>query len=271
MKIKKIAVMLMVTSFCYNLQAQKLPGLQQAGMRAPANIIIDGKAIEWGGFKALNTATDTYYTIANDDKKLYLVIHADQSTVANRAVIGGIRLLVQPNGSKSMQGAKGIKFPYFEKGSRVVFPVKKIGEVNTPAEGDSIMKVYNQRIASSVKWIYTKDIVGVDSVIAVYNDKGIQAAGAFDQTRGYTCEIAIDLDLLGISLADSKKFAYNITINPAGPNKFSMPPGISFRGMNSDGSIMSEAQSAPFISTMEKQNNVTYATTDFWGEYTLAK
>jgi hypothetical protein len=187
-------------------------------------------------------------------------------------VIGGIRLLVQTNGSKSTQDAKVIKFPFFEKGFRIVFPVKKFKEVNTPAEGDSIMKVYNQRIASNVKWIYTKGIAGVDSVIAVYNDKGIQAAGAFDQNRGYTCEMAIDLALLGLYADKDKPFAYNITINPAGPGKFSMPGGFTLvSGTNADGSKMNDTQFAAFSKNFENMNNITYATTDFWGEYTLTK
>ena len=267
---KKLQLLLLACLAFANTYAQKLPGVQQAGLRAPANIKIDGKTNEWGGFKARNTATDVSYTIANDDKKLYLVIHAEESIVANRAVTGGIRLLVQTSGSKSIQDAKGIKFPFFEQGFRIVFPVKKYREVNTPAEGDSIMKVYNQMIASNVKWIYTKGIAGVDSVIAVYNDKGMEAAGAFDQNRGYTCEMAIDLALLGLDADKAKPFAYNITINPAGPGKMSAP-GLTFRGMNGDGSMMTEQQSEGFNLNFQKQNNVTYATTDFWGEYTLAK
>jgi len=269
MKTTKL-ILLLIAIFC-NANAQKLPNLQQTSLRAPANVKIDAKADEWGGFKAFNNATEVFYNIANDDKKLYLIIHTDQSIISNRAVIGGIRLLVQTNGSKSIQGAKGIKFPFFEKGFRIVFPVKKVGEVNTPAQGDSIMKVYNQRIASNVKWIYTKGISGVDSLVSVYNDKGIQAAGAYDQNRGYTCEIAIDLALLGITADAANKFSYNITIN-AEPNKFSMPGGIKLiSGTNADGTKMDDTQFATFSANFDKQNNITYATTDFWGEYTLAK
>jgi hypothetical protein len=268
---KQLQLLLLAGLAFTNTYAQKLPSVQQTGLRTPANIKIDGKTTEWGEFKARNTATDVYYTIANDDKKLYLVIHAEQGTVASRAAVGGIRLLVQTNGSKSMQDAKGIKFPFFEKGFRIVFPVKKIGEVNTPAEGDSIMKVYNQRIASNVKWIYTKGIAGVDSVIAVYNDRGIEAAGAFDQNRGYTCEMAIDLALLGLYAENAKPFTYNITINPAGPGKMSMPGFTLVSGNNADGSKMTDAQFAAFNTDFQNRNNIIYATTDFWGEYTLAK
>lgn len=268
---RKLQLLLFTALVFTNTYAQKLPSVQQAGLRAPANVKIDGKAAEWDGFKAFNTATDVYYTVANDDKKLYLVFHAEQGTVASRAVVGGIRLTIQPKGSKNMQGAMSIKFPYFEKGSRIVFPVKKMGEVNTPAECDSIMKVYNQRIANSVKWMYTKGIAGTDSVISVYNDRGIQAAGAFDQTRGYTCEMAIDLALLGLS-ADAKQFTYNIIIN-AEPNKMSLSPWLSgfTSGTNADGTKVNETQLAAFNVMFQNSNNIIYATTDFWGEYTLAK
>ncbi len=264
-------MLLFLTIAFVNANAQKLPSVQPDGVRAPANVKIDGKTEEWGEFKARNSATDIFYTIANDDKKLYLVIHTEQGTVTSRAAVGGIRLLVQANGSKSMQGAKGVKFPFFEKGFRIVFPVKKIGEVNTPAQGDSIMKVYNQRIASSVKWIYTTGMAGTDSLVSVYNDKGIQAAGAFDQTRGYICEMAIDLALLGITADAASKFSYNITINPAGPGKMSMPGFTLVSGTNADGSKMNDAQFAAFNTDFQNRNNIIYATTDFWAEYTLAK
>ncbi len=133
------------------------------------------------------------------------------------------------------------------------------------------MKVYNQRIASTVKWIYTYGMAGVDSLVSVYNDKGIQAAGLFDQSRGYTCEMAIDLALLGLS-ADAKQFTYNITIN-AEPNKMSYPSifGPIIGGTNGDGSKMNEAQIAAANVTFQNRNDIIYATTDFWGEYTLAK
>lgn len=254
-----------------NAHAQKLPNVQEVSLQAPTNIKIDGKAQEWGEFKAHNSATDIFYTIANDDKKLYLVVYIEAGAVVNRAAVGGIKLTVQKNNSKVPNGAVGVKFPYFEKDKRIVFPVKKRGEINTPAQGDSIMRVYNQRIASNVKWIYTYGMAGTDSLLSVYNDKGIQAAGLFDQSRGYTCEMAIDLALLGIS-ADAKQFTYNITIN-AEPNKMSSAPWIgAFKsGTNADGSNMNETQLAAVNLMFQNSNNIIYATTDFWGEYTLAK
>ncbi|PJJ84398.1 hypothetical protein [Mucilaginibacter auburnensis] len=269
---KKIIASLFAVLIFVSAYAQKLPNVQQVSLRAPANVKVDGKADDWGNkFQAYNTATDVFYTIANDDKKLYLILYVPAGTVVNRAAVGGIRLMVQTNGSKSPQGAVLIKYPFFEKNKLIVYPVKKVGEVNTPAEGDSIMKVYNQKIASNVKLIYTKGVADTDSTISIYNNKGIQAAGAFDQTRAYTCEMAIDLAALGL-LADARQFSYNITIN-ADPNKMSFPTimGPIVSGTNADGSKMNEAQVAAANISFQNKNNLIYATTDFWGEYTLAK
>jgi hypothetical protein len=55
---KKLQLLLLAVLAFANANAQKLPNVQQVSLRAPANIKIDGKATEWSGFKALNTATD---------------------------------------------------------------------------------------------------------------------------------------------------------------------------------------------------------------------
>ena len=55
--------------------AQKLPNVQQASLRAPENVKVDGKPTEWGDkLQAYNKATDVFYTIANDYNNLYLII-----------------------------------------------------------------------------------------------------------------------------------------------------------------------------------------------------
>ncbi|HCN82336.1 MAG TPA: hypothetical protein DIT07_01770, partial [Sphingobacteriaceae bacterium] len=57
--------------------AQKLPNIQEASLRAPAGIKVDGKATEWNNqFQAYNKATEIFYTISNDDDKLYLAVQA---------------------------------------------------------------------------------------------------------------------------------------------------------------------------------------------------
>ena len=70
-------------------QAQKLPNKQDVSLRPSDKVKIDGKISEWGkDFKAYNHATNLFYSIANDEANLYLVIRAaDQLTV--RKIIAG--------------------------------------------------------------------------------------------------------------------------------------------------------------------------------------
>lgn len=248
--------------------AQKLPTVQQVSLRVPSNIKIDGKANEWGAqLQAYNPAADIYYTIANDDKKLYLVFQATDRFLINKIVNGGLKLSVQKNGSKNDVGAPGVHFPYFEKGRRVNFATPKLDDV--PKERlqhalDSVMQVYNTKLRTNVKWFYTNGIAGVDSVLSIYNDKGIEAANAFDTKRVYTCEMAIDLKNFSLSINDQSKFTYHITLN-GGPNKYAM--NISFGNVTNDDGTPTEA----FAKQLNHAVEVNGATTDFWGEYILAK
>ena len=76
---------------CFTAQAQKLPGVQQAGLRAPAQIKIDGKTTEWNNqLQAYNKATGIYYTLSNDDGNLYLTIQAKDRLVIRKILSGGI-------------------------------------------------------------------------------------------------------------------------------------------------------------------------------------
>ncbi|MGY3213162.1 hypothetical protein [Mucilaginibacter sp. HD30] len=261
-----------------SLFAQKLPTLQQTSLRAPANIKIDGKSADWGDqFQAYNPATELFYTIANDSKKLYLVAKTDDQKVFNNIINGGIRINIQKANNKTDAGALAVKYPYLEKGKLVLFTLHKKGEIPPPREladhiADSVMTANNKRLAANVKWIYTNGLTDVDSILAIYNDNGIEAAGAFDTKKSYTCELAIDLKLLGLSAENASKFAYHIIVN-AEPNKFSMGQffGRTISGTNADGSPMNQAQLDALTESMQKTANDISATTDFWGEYTLAK
>ena len=82
--------------FCIAISAdaQKLPTEQQVSLRAPAGLKIDGKATEWDNkFQAYNHHTDFYYTIANDDNNLYLIVQANEPAIIKRILKGGIALL----------------------------------------------------------------------------------------------------------------------------------------------------------------------------------
>jgi len=278
---KSIFLLLSVLSFL-QVNAQKLPNIQQASVKTPVNIKIDGKATEWGNkFEANNATTELLYTIANDDKKLYMVVQTTSPMVMNRIANGGIKLIIQKNGTKTDAGAPFIKFPYLQKGKRV-----SIGFVNIIADGkngmwrapepknakeaekisDSLANGNNKKLMQAQKWIYTSGIAGVDTLLAVYNENGIQAANATNSKKAYTLELAIDLKLLGLNADNAEKFAYHIVINGE-PNKYTSMFGPAVFA----GDPALAAQNEERIRRMNEQMVASYATTDFWGEYTLLK
>ena len=218
---KKIIFFLLSALAFLQVSAQKLPNVQQASVKAPANIKIDGKANDWGNkFVANNSSTDLLYTIANDEKKLYLVAQTTLPIVMSRIASGGIKLIIQKNGTKTDAGAPFIKFPFLQKGKQV-----SIGFVNIIADGrngmrrapepknakeaeritDSLARRNNKILLREHKWIYTSGIAGVDTLLTIYNEKGIQAANATDSKKAYTFELAIDLNLLGLKADKAEK------------------------------------------------------------------
>jgi hypothetical protein len=259
---KKIILILLSALTFLQVSAQKLPQVQQTSLRAPAKVKIDGKATEWGQMKAYNKATELNYTIANDDKKLYMVAQTDIAEVYDRICNGGIKVVIQKNGRKSDEGAAFVKYPFFKEWNVFTFgfkatrarisfvggraQIEKIPEVKITSkeQADSIMQSHNKMLRENLKFIYTNGLPGIDSLVPIYNDKGIEAAVAFDNKRVYTYEMVIDLKLLGLTAQSGQKFAYHVVINGE-PYKFSYNPGPGAY--------------------------VPAATTDFWGEYTLAK
>jgi hypothetical protein len=279
---KKITLILLSALFFLQVKAQKLPSVQQASVKAPANIKIDGKANDWGNkFEANNSTTELLYTIANDDKKLYLVAQTTSPIVMSRIVNGGIKLIIQKNGTKTDAGAPFIKFPFLQKGKRIT-----IGFVNIIEDGrngmrrapepknakeaekiaDSLARRNNKILLREHKWIYTSGIAGIDTLLTIYNEKGIQAANATDSKKAYTFELAIDLKLLGLTVDNAEKFTYHIVINGEPNKSASMFGPAVFAG---DPALA--AQNEERIRRMNEQMEALYATTDFWGEYTLAK
>lgn len=283
LKIMRSLTTLLLVLIAAKLYAQKLPNVQQASVKAPVNIKIDGKANDWGNkFEANNPTTELLYTIANDDKKLYLVAQTTSYAVMNRIASGGIKLVIQKNCTKTDAGAPFIKFPFLQKGKRVNISflnilqdggggMKRAPEPKNAEKAekitDSLAKDNNKRLISQHKWIYTSGIAGVDTLLAVYNEKGIQVANATDSKKAYTFELAIDLKLLGLHADKAEKFTYHIVVNGE-PNKYA---SMAIGGFTFAGDPALAAQNEDRIRRMNEQMEALYATTDFWGEYTLAK
>src|SRR4051812_43417870 len=80
-----------------NIHAQpKLPNIQTKSIRTPADLKIDGKSLEWNDqFQAYNRATSVFYTMANNDDVLYLIIKASDPDVINKIVDRGVTLTIK--------------------------------------------------------------------------------------------------------------------------------------------------------------------------------
>lgn len=248
------------------IRAQKLPKVQQGGMRAPANIKIDGKPAEWGNFRAYNNATQVFYTMANDDEKVYLALQAENPDVIDQIVAAGVVLSIQQTANKNDKNKISITYPAFDNPNTPILTfnlgARPVGVVidTTVKARDSLMTRHNHLLSQKLKWIGVKDVKGVDTLISVYNGDGIQATGLFNNKKVFTLEMAIPLKYLNLSITNEAKYTYHLQIN--GINN--VDGGLGIVAVNPEQLQIILASIAPIIGRRT-------ATTDFWGEYILAK
>jgi hypothetical protein len=264
---KKPLLLLLFAALVFeNAYAQKLPNKQEASVRIPANVKIDGKATEWGDkFQAYNNATDLSYTLANNNEDLYLVIQTEDRLSLKKIIDRGLTLSVKkPRNGK----AANFTFPYISGDGRLTYSFK--GNINLASvkitEANS---AYNNKLLKEKhKFIKVEGVEGVDSLVSVYNEKGIQAAEVFDNKQVYTIEMKVKLKLIGLSANDGEKISYQLKVNPISTN---MPVVDINEVHTSDGKLIPEESKERVLAEMTKSIVRTYGGTDFWGEYTLAK
>jgi hypothetical protein len=261
---KKILwVMLLFTT---QVIAQKLPNIQIASLRAPANIKVDGKATEWvNQFQAYNNKTEIFYTIANDNENLYLAVQATDEAVIKKIVMGGITFTANKRDAKN---TAAFTFPAYDSSNNSSYFKFNNSKIDAQTNADSLMNIYNKELSTRYKLI---GIAGVntitDSLLAIYNKEDIMAAARFDSKLNYTYEIAVPLKYLKVNA--SGKFMYNIKLNAAtidgGKVKIISPrPNLNLL-------VYIDAKGVTNQLGNDPQSFSLAAPTDFWGEYTLAK
>ncbi|QKJ31679.1 hypothetical protein HQ865_18550 [Mucilaginibacter mali] len=244
---------ILLPAFATAVSAQKLPSVQKEAVYAPV-IKTDGKANEWNNkFSAHNNATGLFYTLANDDENLYLLMRTDQYSSIKKAFYGGITLSIKSADKK--QEAK-ITYPLvaMTEHTEIVLPLR-----DKEARTDSLLPIVNEWIGKAAKKIAIAGLAGItDPDISVYNDLGIKAAALIDANRDATFEIQIPLKYIRHLMAGGSSFDYVITVNGAQLK----PNTILIGGSNIDGN--SHAPSA------EPVNDI-FTPTYLKGSYTLAK
>jgi len=270
---KKLIVALMIVSMAFSAAAQKLPNVQTASVRAPANIKVDGKATEWGDkLQAYNKATGIFYNMANDDDNIYLVVQAANQEIIHKIVAGGIVLSVNTSAKSLDKGTATITFPaYGDKLSNMFFVVKDKPKATADTgknkmQLDSFFKAKNLSLTQHLKLIKQTGIkVLPDSLISVYNEDGIKAAAYLDHNYVYSYELAIPLKYLNISVNGPAKFYYNVKLNGSAyyaVKVIELREGI-FSILGADGKYYGYGA--------DPAGTALLFPTDFWGEYTLAK
>jgi hypothetical protein len=275
-------------------KSSKLPNTQQASVRAPDNIKIDGKTTEWDdNFYAKNTFNRISYTLSNDDNKLYLTVQTLGNFGNEKIVNGGVTFTISHSDKRKREKDPdnvSITFPLTNKAEAssindLNYDYFDIDAEERPAhkkECDSLVKVINERADKIFKEIKIKGIKDVDTLVSVYNATGIKAVARFDQNMRLVYELAIPLKYLGLTTSDPVKFSYNIKLN--GPPRIIMPV-LDNRPEFTPGAGVSTAAATPRLTSVVNgvlilgsgggapDPDIFYRTevSDFWGDYTLAK
>jgi len=269
---KLLSINFLLTILVLGSNAQKLPAVQKESVRAPTDIKIDGKFKEWDNkLQAHNPATEISYTIANDDNNLYLVAQVivenfDKENLVNKILRGGLTLAIQKTGNKDDKNAITITYPISNYAFSLHLSASISGKRDTSAETTNpLVEKNNKLIEQQIKYIGVKCISGVDSLISVYNENNIKAAGLFAYNKAYTLELCLPLKYLNLSASDEPKFAYHIILNG-----YKRPPTFGPAVM-SDGTPDTRPAALRLMEIMTQMDAAASARTDFWGEYTLAK
>jgi hypothetical protein len=300
----KVSLALLATAFVLSAQAQKLPNVQEGSVLAPANVKVDARLTEWGdNLQAYNKTVDLGYTIANDDKNLYLVIKASEPSITNKITAGGINLTINTDGKKSDKEAYIISFPLVDANSlrnqMSSFRSQPMGMGNDPKADSARLETMRRQAVKTfkeIKLVGFKDIA--DSVVSIYNTYGIKAAVDYDDKGAMICELSLPLKYFNTSVS-KPEFAYNLKLNGlditammnslmagagAAGGRIAIdvaggPGGGGFAGGGGGNIVMGGpvggggfggGGATIRVRGMGDMQGMT-APTDFWGKYTLAK
>ena len=271
-----IAIMLFCTFLLFishvSAYGQKLPSVQVGNLRAPENIKIDGKSTEWGTkYQAYNHATDIFYTICNDDDNLYLVVHASDPDVLTKITNRGVVFSINASELKEDKNSVSITYPVFELkyGNKPFISFTNAGMLHSQRlameqNPDSVSKLANKKLRENEKFIRTTGMPGIDTLLSIYNRNGIRAAEAFDSTMAYTYELAIPLKYINKNRA--LKLTYHITLPGIDVDKDFAP-----KLTKNDNGTLTLSYAPGAVAVQGSHLPAVTSTTDFWGEYTLAK
>ena len=186
--------------------AQQLPHIQTGNQWLPATSQIDGKLSEWKGMlQAYNKATRMEYTMANDNKNLYLAIRSTDKAITAKILAGGISFLLNTSGKNNVNERPVITFP-------------ATNSIRTSGTNSQSFKILTdstdiRKAILNLKGIKTLRYKGItDSLVSIYNPYGIKTKLSYSN-KALIAELIIPLNLIGLSYEESAAFTYTIRLN----------------------------------------------------------
>jgi hypothetical protein len=247
-----------------------------AGLKAPANVKIDGKHNEWGTLPAYNKNTTLRYTLANDAENLFLAITCTDQANINKLLAGGLTFTINTEGKKKEKDAAVIVYPMPGRGGARGFRMggNRGGQGAAAPDTAAIVAAHKQSVAAAKELSITgiKDIT--DTLVSIYNTYGIKTGITFNTKGSMFYELSIPLKLLQLNINKATELAYNLKLNGiqfGGGNREQVRigggdrqggGGGGFGGGNGGGGNFGGGGGA----MMEMMTP-----TDFWGKYKLAK
>ena len=258
-----LIITLLITAIA---NAQKLPPIQTISLRAPSDIKVDGKLDEWGGkLQADNHVNRIFYTVSNDDEKLYLSILITDHHASEKLFNGGLTFTIShstTNERKKDVHNSVITYPLTNRNINPKLRGYFMAFVNSDNRStthlDSLVELENNSVKEALTKIQVTGLkAGIDdTILPIDNKQGVNACLLFSKGMVCTYELAIPLKYLGLSVNDPVKFSYNIKLN---------------------GDVLYDSANAPppppTAADGEVSHDIEFVTdaTDFWGEYILAK
>jgi len=292
-----IICILLLISLPVLSNAQQPMERQKVSVWLPDNVKIDGNSTKWDNhFKAYNHSTELYYTIANDDKDFYLIIHVAKNRIIEKVVEGGISLMIDTKDKLNEKRSKIILFPVLPLNiakTAIIAAGKsltgKSWDTNTDTDISSSFKSNeknqivattkaNQIFTENLKQIKVTGLEGVHDTLVNVNPRDIYFKTLplrFHQFQLIpinnieNIKAAISFDNRG-ELTYELKMPLKLILNEkTKADKLFYRVTINGRGLDSrPGNVFSINPPG----TMPRMKNIDMETsTDFSGEYTLAK
>jgi hypothetical protein len=284
-----VAILLILLNSLAVTAQKRQKDIQEGSLFLSKPVKVDGRLNDWQDtLQAFNRTALLGYTIANDEKNIYLAVKSPDFINTARILSGGLTLTINTEGKKKEDEAFRITFPIVKaatrgsgergqgisdqrrtgiSGGQRQFDRADQGQRRNKATDSVIMERRKAQLAQfkEIKVAGFKQIS--DSLISIYNEYGIKVAAGYDIKGSMIYEVAVPMKLLDLTKDSKKELAYNIKIN-----------GRSFAGRTSEnygGGDLRERggrERTGYGSNEERSNAFTSFTqaVDFWGKYPLA-